>query len=217
MEKYFWEKMMHWYDNNKRQFPWRRTENIFYILIAEILLQQTNVRKVEPVYNNIINNYKTTSELAEVDPDNLRKIIKPLGLLYRAERLVRISEIITYKYNGKVPSCKSDLKNLPGVGDYISDAVLCYGFKKNTVPIDTNVIRVFSRFFGLKSSYSRLRNDKQLLEKIRSFYKFNDLRDPNFAVLDFAAEICSAKNPKCIECILNNKCNFYSNKNDNCK
>lgn len=215
MKNYFWKNILNWYYNNKREFPWRKTDNAFFILIAEILLQQTNVRKVEPVYNDIINKYKTPSELRNVDPDDLKGIIKPLGLLYRAERLIKISGIIADEYNRKVPSSKSELKKLPGVGDYIADAVLCYGLNKNTVPIDTNVIRLFSRFFDLKSSYSRLRNDKELLDKIRSFYDFTDYTDPNFAVLDFAAEVCSAKKPKCSKCILNNKCNFYISEDDN--
>lgn len=215
MKNYFWKNILNWYYNNKREFSWRKTDNAFFILIAEILLQQTNVRKVEPIYNKIISRYKTPSELADADLNELKRIIKPLGLLYRAERVIKISGIITDEYNGKVPSSKSELKNLPGVGDYIADAVLCYGFQKNTIPIDTNVIRLFSRFFGLKSSYSRSRNDKELLEKIRSLYEFNDFRDPNFAVLDYAAEVCSAKKPKCSECILKNKCNFYTSEDDN--
>jgi A/G-specific adenine glycosylase len=215
MKKYFWKNILNWYYNNKREFLWRKTDNSFFVLIAEILLQQTNVRKVEPVYNKIISSYKTPSELADSDLNELKRVIKPLGLLYRAERLIKISEIIKGKYNGEVPSSKPELKNLPGIGDYIADAVLCYGFNKNTVPIDTNVIRLFSRFFGLKSSYSRSRNDKELLEKIRSLYEFNNFRDPNFAVLDFAAEVCSAKKPKCSECILKNKCNFYNSEDDN--
>jgi A/G-specific adenine glycosylase len=215
MKNYFWENILNWYYDNKREFPWRKTDNPFYILIAEILLQQTNVRKVEPVYNEIINSYKVPSELRNADLNDLKRTIKPLGLLYRAERLINISEIITNEYNGEIPSYKSALKSLPGIGDYIADAVLCYGFRKNTIPIDTNVIRLFSRFFGLKSSYSRLRNDKELLNQIRNLYDFKDFREPNFAVLDFAAEVCSAKKPKCSECIVKNKCNFYTSEDDN--
>lgn len=215
MKSYFWKNILNWYYHNKREFSWRKTDNIFFILIAEILLQQTNVRKVEPVYNFIINKYKTPQELRNANLNDLKEIIKPLGLLYRAERLIKISELITDEYNEKIPSAKSELKKLPGIGDYIADAVLCYGFNENTVPIDTNVIRLFSRFFGLKSSYSRSRNDKKLLEKIKDFYDFNEYKVPNFAVLDFAAEICSAKKPKCSECLLNNKCNFYISEDDN--
>jgi len=215
MTNYFWEHLLKWYKVNKREFPWRRTDNPYYIIIAEILLQQTNVRKVTPVYKKIINIYETPEFLAAADIDDLEEIIKPLGLIYRAQRLIKIAEILVNRYNSKVPSNKKELKLLPGVGDYIADAVLCYGYHKKTIPIDTNVIRVFSRYYNLKSNYSRSRNDKGLLTKIRSLYNFEDYKDSNLAVLDFASKVCKAKKPRCNICCLNDNCRYFNDKGDN--
>ncbi|KXS38614.1 MAG: hypothetical protein AWU54_2206 [Candidatus Frackibacter sp. T328-2] len=214
MRKYFWEQILDWYADNKRVFPWRKTDNAYYLLIAEVLLQQTNVRKVTPIYNEIISKYNTPSILAEADVELLENIIKPLGLLYRAERLINIAHIIKKEYNGRVPCSREELMELPGIGNYIADAVLCYGFGKKTVPIDTNVIRLFSRYFGLKSKYSRARNDKTLLTKIKKFYNFKDYKNPNFAVLDFSSEVCSSRKPKCIKCYLNKKCRYFNYEGD---
>lgn len=215
MKLYFWKKILDWYHENKREFPWRKTNNPYYIIIAEILLQQTNVRKVTPIYNELISRFSTPSLLAKADLEELESIIKPLGLLYRAKRLKQIAKIIVSRYNGNVPSTKTALKELPGIGDYVADAVLCYGFNNNTVPIDTNVIRLFSRYYNFKSDYSRARNDKKLFKKIRSMYDFENYKDPNLAVLDFASEICRAKNPRCNKCTLRHKCRYFIDKGDN--
>jgi A/G-specific adenine glycosylase len=214
MRGYFWKQILDWYENNKRNFPWRKTDNAYYLLIAEVLLQQTNVRKVTPIYDEIIREYYNPSILAEADVESLKNIIKPLGLLYRAERLIDIAGIIKKEYNCRVPCRRNELLNLPGVGNYIADAVLCYGFGKKTVPIDTNVIRLFSRYFSLKSEYSRARNDKVLLTKIKGFYDFKDYKEPNLAVLDFSSMVCSSRNPKCSKCCLNKKCSYFNYEGD---
>lgn len=209
MCEYFWRQLLKWYYKNKRSFSWRETNNEFFILIAEILLQQTNAEKVEPIYNQIIKKYSKPSILAEANLHDLENIIQPLGLSYRAKRLIRIAEIITKNYNDSVPKNKSELIKLPGVGEYISDAVLCYGLQKKTIPIDTNVLRLFTRFFGLISNFSRPRNDKILIKEIKKNYYYNNIKDKNYAVLDFASKICISKKPKCRICILNNKCEYY--------
>lgn len=173
-EKYFWTKIIEWYQKNKREFPWRNTSNPYFILIAEFLLQQTTANQVQPVYIEIINEHETIESLSKTDIDTLKDLINPLGLLFRAERMISSAGIIISEYNSEVPSQKSKLEKLPGVGDYIADAVLCYAFNKETVPIDTNVIRLFCRFFGLKSRLKRKRDDKELRNKINQLYKSNE-------------------------------------------
>jgi A/G-specific adenine glycosylase len=214
VDNYFWENIICWYEKNKRKFPWRNTDNAFHVLIAEILLQQTNVRKVTPVYKEIINRYSKPSKMSEADLKDLEELIKPLGLLYRAERLIKISKIITDKYNGLIPEDKADLKFLPGVGEYIADAVLCYGYNENTVPVDTNVIRLFTRYYSIKSDNVRKRTDKKLIKEIESKYKVKNFKKANLAVLDFSSKICEARNPKCKQCCLSKKCNYYNNRSE---
>jgi A/G-specific adenine glycosylase len=211
---YFWSKVIKWYHINKRDFPWRNTDDSFHVMIAEFLLQQTNVRKVVPVYKRIISNYSTPQELSRADIEELKEIISPLGLLYRAERLINSSKIIVDNFSGQMPSTKKELKSLTGVGDYIADAVLCYGFNKDTVPIDTNIIRLFSRFYNLKSENKRKRTDKKLMEKIENKYDISNYREANFAALDFSSDICTARNPQCRNCCLNKKCSYYIDRSE---
>lgn len=212
---YFWKKIMDWYNYNKRNFLWRDTDNPYYVLVAEILLQQTNAEKVEPAYLEIIKRYPVVNKLAKADLSKLEKIIKPLGLVYRAENLKKCAKIIEDKYSDNFPNKKDELKELPGVGDYISDAVLCYAFDKEVIPIDTNFLRLFKRLNNLKSSYSNKKNDEQLLARIRSFYEFGDytkeykFKEYNFAILDFSGKICKSRKPKCNKCCLKEKCSYF--------
>lgn len=204
----FWLNLLYWYNRYQRDFPWRNTSSAYEVLIAELLLQQTHVRKVETVYCQLLNSYPDIPSMAGADVNKVQEIIKPIGLKYRAERLIAIANIIQNSFRGQVPNDKKYLAKLPGVGDYISDAVLCYAFNKPTVPIDTNVIRLFTRYCNLTTTKSRARCDKKLADDIRYLYVFKNTRTPNLAVLDFASAICTAKNPSCNKCLLNSGCSF---------
>jgi A/G-specific adenine glycosylase len=98
----------------------------------------------------------------EANSHNLLEIISPIGLTYRAALLKAAAAIIITDYGGHIPDHLNELLGLPSVGDYIAKAILCYGYHQAIVPIDTNVIRLFSRYFGLSSKSTRPRTDKLL-------------------------------------------------------
>ncbi|RAR42736.1 A/G-specific adenine glycosylase [Paenibacillus sp. MDMC362] len=210
-DSFFWKELLTWYiENGRHHFPWRNTKDPYRILLAEFLLQQTHVRKVEEVYEQLLLKYPDISELARADTETLEEIIAPIGLNYRAERLIKSAEIICSQHNGTVPNDYNELRELPGIGDYIANAVLCYAFDQPVVPIDTNVIRLFTRYFGYTSMNPRPRMDKELAAKIRAHFEGMDsTRDANLAVLDFAGLICTSKNPKLTECPLSKNCIKY--------
>ncbi|CDN46086.1 hypothetical protein [Paenibacillus sp. P22] len=207
----FWDELLEWYEmNGRHHFPWRNTKDPYRILIAEFLLQQTHVRKVVEVYELLLQKYADVDELGNAVVVELETIIAPLGLVYRAERLIESAKIICNQYNGKVPDDYNELIVLPGIGDYIANAILCYAYDKPVVPIDTNVIRLFTRYFGYTSAIARPRMDKELAFKIRSHFEGRDrTRDANLAVLDFAGLICTAKKPRSNQCPLSVYCHDY--------
>jgi len=212
---FFWTELLIWYDQNGRNhFPWRNTKDPYHVLIAEFLLQQTHVRKVEEVYSQLLLNYPNLSKLAVANISSLEAIIAPVGLKYRASRLIRTAQMICSQHNGVVPNDYKKLMQLPGIGDYIANAILCYAFDQPVVPIDTNVIRLFSRYFGYTSKNTRPRMDKELAIKIREHFKgMQNTKAANLAVLDFAGLVCTAKNPKSKECPLHQNClDFISRK-----
>ena len=205
--------LLKWWGNNSRDFPWRHTRDPFLILITEMLLRKTTAKQVEKVYDKIIMMYGTPKKLAEANETELVETIRPLGMEHkRALLLIRLSSDILNKHGGKVPSNKKDLLELPGVGQYAANAVLCFGYGNSVSTIDTNFIRVFQRFTGIKSSVSRPRNDTVFLELINSVMRNEQSRDINYGILDLAALICKPKNPKCIKCPLKSECSFFNNK-----
>ncbi|OWR33157.1 adenine glycosylase [Saccharibacillus sp. O23] len=210
---FFWDTLNVWFDKNHRDYPWRHTKDPYHILIAEFLLQQTHVRKVEEVYTSLLNHFPNVKELGEASESRLIDIISPIGLIYRAKRIKSTANQVYFDYNGKIPDRFKDLMVLSGVGDYIANAVLCYGYHQNTVPIDTNVIRLFIRYFDLSSDKPRPRTDKVLAEQIKNLYAFDfDYRTANWAVLDFAGLVCIMIKPKCPECPLQKHCSYYNKK-----
>lgn len=207
LKDYFWRRLIKWYQSNAREYPWRKTSDPYHILLAEFMLQQTHVRAVSETYLKVVARFPRPELVAGCNVQEIKELLEPLGLFYRGDRIKRCCEIICKDYSGQVPNRRDELLNLLGVGEYIADAVLCYGYGEPTIPIDTNIIRVFGRFFGLESSKSRPRTDRELLQRIRDCYpQTASTRDVNLAVLDFASAVCTAKKPDCRRCIVRKGC-----------
>ena len=209
---YFRKKILRWYDTNKRSFPWRRTKNPYYILVAEILLQQTDAAKVAKEYSLFINTFPKASKLAAASKSSVNKFISRLGLDYRVNRFISVARELEKQFNGKVPDTQEKLLKLPGIGPYIANAVLASAYNKRVAVLDTNIVRILERFFGLTSSKTRARTDpmlwtaaKQLLPK-----KTNMCKTWNYALLDFGALVCSHYSPICKECPCRRKCSYFT-------
>lgn len=206
LRKEFRNELILWWEENKRNFPWRETIDPYKILCSEILLQQTNAEKVEKIYNKLLNKFPEVDNLAEAEISELEELINPLGLIYRAERLKKIAQISVEKYEGEIPQKKENLMKLPGVGHYAANAVMSFAYEKEFGVLDTNTIRILKRFFGITSDKSRPRNDSKLREEINDLVKGYNSRKINYALLDFASLICTKLNPHCSECPLLNLC-----------
>lgn len=195
-----------WYSDNGRAFPWRYTFDAYKVLVAEILLQQTNVEKVINPYNTIVKEYKSVWELANANIIFLKDLFKDLGLFYRADRLVSISRQIVEMYKGMIPEKREDLLAIKGIGNYISSAVMCFGYNKPYAIVDTNVIRVFERFFDFKSSNKRPHTDKKVWEFAQTLIPADNYIDYNYGLLDFAELVCRSRKPICTNCLISDMC-----------
>jgi DNA (cytosine-5)-methyltransferase 1 len=205
----FLRYLLSWYRENKRNFPWRYDKDPYKILISEVLLQKTDAAKVLPAYKELIKKYPTATHLENAKISDVRKIIKNLGLLYRAERLISIGKTLSIDYGGKVPSHKKSLLKLRGLGNYTSSAVMCFAFDKCEPIVDNNVVRLFERIFAYRSSKERPRDDDALWVFAGSLLPCKNAKDYNYALLDFSALVCSAKNPKHDVCPLKRICKMY--------
>ncbi|MBE9574641.1 MAG: hypothetical protein IMF20_05875, partial [Proteobacteria bacterium] len=140
------------------------------------------------------------------EPEEIDNLIKEIGLFYRGQRLKKIAEQIVNKFTGNIPMSKEDLMSLYGVGAYISNAVLCFAFKTRVPIVDTNVLRVYERVFNVRSLKSRPHTDKGMWDFAEKVLPKENYVEYNYALLDFASEVCRAKNPLCEICPIKSIC-----------
>src|SRR4030042_1426979 len=183
--KRFQTSILNWYTMNERRLPWRDTNEPYKILVAEILLQKTDVKKVKSVYEKFIQHWPSPQSLSKARISSISKVIQPLGLKYRARRLKSVAKVIVEKFGGKIPKVDDKLLELPGVGQYIASAVECFAFNKPKAVLDTNVIRIFNRVFGIKSEKSRSRDDPRLWSFAQTLVPANNAKEYNWGLIDY--------------------------------
>lgn len=205
----FHRNLLKWYRKNKRDFPWRYCKDSYKILVSEILLQQTDAPKVLPVYKKFIKRYPSESKLQNASISETTEILKSLGLHYRAKRLMSIGKYLSLFHQGHVPSTKNQLLKMKGVGEYAASAVLCFAFNKRVPIVDSNIVRLFQRIFGYESSKKRPRDDPSLWQLAELLLPDRNVRDYNYALLDFSALVCTARNPRHEICPIKSICKFY--------
>jgi len=148
-------------------------------------------------------------DLKKADLRKLKKVLRPLGLEHtRSKNLKDLSKKILADFNGKVPETKEELLSLPGVGPYTANAVLCFAFDHDVSMLDVNITRVLKRVFSLGSKNSRDRADKHLWEFAESLPPKGKGKEFNYAILDFAGDVCTARKPKCESCPMRKICDY---------
>ena len=206
------KSLLDWYAANRRNFPWRNTNNPFEVLLAEKLLQQTKARDiVVSIYTDLLAKYPTPQALMNAGEEELREIIQPLGLAYRASEIKRMAAEIVDLYGGEVPANLEELLNLTGVGDYCARAVLSFAYNQNVAIVDTNVAHFLHRLCGVEESLPANPARKKYLRHLATqLLPENTARDFNLAVLDLCASVCTSQNPKCHTCLLQELCAYAS-------
>ena len=210
-------KILNWYDLNKRSLPWRKNASIqkrqYYTLVSEFMLQQTQVATVIPYFNRFIKNIPSLKVLSKVQNKKLIKLWEGLGYYSRARNLKKTAQVIIKKFKGKLPDNFEDLISLPGIGNYTSSAILAIAFNKPYIPLDGNIERVLKRYLYLK-------NDKEIQKKnlIQKKTIFGtSLRSDDYAqaLMELGAIICKPTNPLCNRCPIPKKCKSFKKKDFN--
>jgi A/G-specific adenine glycosylase len=211
----FRRQLSHWGQQNLRDFPWRRTTNAYDIFIAEFMLQKTDANTVAPIYKTFLSRYPTLSELAIASVEEIAEILKPLGLFFRAERLAQTTQILLEKYAGKIPACEKQLLELPGIGIYTARSICANAFDQPLAILDTNVARILERFFNLQGERvkSRCKILWRAAEKVAPSQKVSLW---NLTLLDFGAMVCTARNPACDRCPLQQQCSYFQAQKNSC-
>jgi A/G-specific adenine glycosylase len=205
--RFFRLKMLDWFYKHGRDYPWRHTDDPFRVLIAEIMLRRTKANQVKPVYVTLFDKYPDVESLARASDEQLEKILYPLGLKWRSPTFKLVAKEIREKYNCRIPDTRRELISLPGVGDYVAGAVLAIAFRKAEWMVDSNIVRLFKRYFGVDTSKEG-RRDKHIIEIAKAYVRGEDPRGANLAILDFTALVCTPKKPDCRECPLTMDCQY---------
>jgi A/G-specific adenine glycosylase len=194
-----------WFPHHKRAFPWRRTEDPYRILIAEMLLRMTRAEAVVPVYRSIIRCWPSVAAMARADSRKVAGEIAPIGLPNRGRDMREASRIMLKKHDGVVPKTKADLIALPGVGDYVANAVLCFGYGMTVPLVDGGVGRVLRRAFGLKRG-PPVSMDSAIWHLADDLLPSGNAKLHNWALLDLAGTVCRPLSPLCSSCPLRGMC-----------
>jgi A/G-specific adenine glycosylase len=201
------DRLKSWGQENLRSFPWRRTRSPYRLLMAEFMLLRTQAKQVEPVYREFIERYPSLDELALASREDIRDILQPLGLSWRADRVFQAVQKLEEEHNLTVPLEKGDLLDLPGVSQYIAAAVRCFVLDKPEALVDTNTVRIAGRLFDLEIKESS-RRTKKFQGLISELVDPSQPRHYNLSMLDLGAKICKSRSPSCGECPLMQMCSY---------
>lgn len=172
------------------------------------MLHRTRADQVKPIYESFINKYPNFVSIANSSQEDIIKDLHQLGLNWRSVQLYKMAKEIQEKYDGVIPKDVEKLTELPGVGPYIGSAILCFVHDENIAVLDTNIVRVIGRLFGMKIRDSS-RKSKEFKSIMADLISYGEPRMFTLSLIDFADSICKSSKPRCGICQLKNICNYY--------
>ena len=201
------ETIVDWYGTAARDLPWRRPDvDAWAVLVSEVMLQQTPVARVEPVWREWLDRWPTPAALAAASPADVIRAWGKLGYPRRALRLREAAAAITERHGGVVPDDVAALEALPGVGTYTARAVACFGYGQAQPVVDTNVRRVVSRLVHGRVEAGNARAAD--LDDVAALAPADPARAVRFsvAVMELGALVCVAGTPRCGACPVRDRC-----------
>lgn len=202
----FSKSLIHWYLQNKRDLPWRKTTAPYAIWLSEIMLQQTRVAQGLPYFLRFIDAFPTVQDMANAPEEQVLKLWQGLGYYSRARNLHATAKQVTFEMGGVFPDCSAGLLKLKGVGDYTAAAIASISYGEAVPVVDGNVYRVLSRYFGIETDISSSGAKKQFTELAASLLPKGQASEFNQAMMEFGALQCVPKSPDCGSCIFAVKC-----------
>ena len=192
----FRQKLLAWYDENKRDLPWRRSKNPYHIWVSEIMLQQTRVDTVIPYYERFLERFPTVESLATAPEDDLLKVWEGLGYYSRVRNMQAAAQQIMNEFNGEFPSTYEGISSLKGIGPYTAGAISSIAFNLPQPAVDGNVMRVLARLFDENHDIGNPSNRKIFRAMMEILIDTNRPGDFNQALMDLGSDIESPVNPK---------------------
>ncbi|HEU0165808.1 MAG TPA: A/G-specific adenine glycosylase, partial [Thermomicrobiales bacterium] len=199
------ERLLTWWQANRRDLPWRHTRDPYRILVSEVMLQQTQVDRVIPYYEQWLAAFPTVQALAEAPTAEVIRLWAGLGYNRRAVNLQRTAQAVVER-GGDFPGTVEELRLLPGIGPYTSGAIACFAFEQDVPFIDTNMRRVLHRVFAGVDVPEPTLSDREITAIASDVIPPGDGWNWNQALIEFGALQCTARKPLCIVCPLRDAC-----------
>ncbi len=208
----FSDPLIEWYTQNKRDLPWRNTQDPYFIWLSEIILQQTRVDQGMSYYLKFCKEFPTIEKLSDATEEKVIKLWQGLGYYSRARNLHATAKHIVRNLNGKFPDSHDEIIKLKGIGPYTAAAIASISFNQPCAVVDGNVYRVLARVFGIKTPTDSSTGKKEFQGLA------NELLDKKYpalfnqAIMEFGATYCKPSNPDCPNCIFSSICLAFHKK-----
>lgn len=202
----FSNTLIRWYLENKRDLPWRKTDNPYLIWLSEIMLQQTRVAQGTPYFLSFVTNFPTVFDLAQANEEQVLKLWQGLGYYSRARNLHKTAQYVATELSGIFPDNYNDLLKLKGVGEYTAAAIASFSYNEAVPVVDGNVFRVLSRYFNVETDIASASAKKEFAALAFELMPKDNPALFNQAIMEFGALQCVPKSPNCTICVFNTSC-----------
>jgi A/G-specific adenine glycosylase len=196
----FSDELTNWYQNNKRDLPWRHTTNAYIIWLSEVILQQTRVEQGMPYFNRFAEKYPTVTDFANANEDEVLRLWQGLGYYSRGRNMLKTARMVRDEFDGIFPTNYNDLIKLKGIGEYTAAAIASFSANEPRAVVDGNVYRVLSRYFGVTEPINSTVGKKIFQAIANDVLNVKQPALHNQAMMEFGAMLCKPKNPACGIC-----------------
>jgi A/G-specific adenine glycosylase len=206
---FFRTQILAWASINLRKYHWREKPTLYNVLISELCLQRTKADQVSQIFSEFIKAYPTSDDLVKINSIEISSLFEKLGLKKRAQYLIEIIQYLTINNKRIETLTEHEIMNLKGIGKYSINAIRCFAFKQKVPLIDSNIIRIFARFFPYISNNKSAKCDERMWKFANKLLPNENYKEYNYALIDFGGICCLPKNPKCNNCFLKTYCDYY--------
>lgn len=202
----FQNELINWYLANKRDLPWRHTNDAYTIWLSEVILQQTRVEQGLPYFNKFLENFPTVTDFANATEAKVLKLWQGLGYYSRGRNMHATAQIVVNNYRGIFPNLHDELIKLKGIGEYTAAAISSFSSGEARAVVDGNVFRVLSRYYGIDTPINSPAGKKEFYALANELLYRADPALYNQAIMEFGAMQCKPKSPNCTICPLVQTC-----------
>ena len=205
------KSIIKWYQDHKRNLPWRHTKDPYLIWVSEIIMQQTQIVQGLSYYIRFIEAFPTVSSLNNANEDQVLKLWQGLGYYSRARNMKYAAQQVMEEYGGVFPKTHKDIIALKGIGNYTAAAIASFAYDLPYAVLDGNIYRVLARYYGIHTAINTTAGQKEFSVLAQEVLDDSKAALHNNAMMEFGALQCTVAKPDCDSCPLVDSCVAFSN------